>query len=250
MITEAKHYAAKTAMEKAELVFRIVSASLVVVTIHYIGFFSRLTNDYYTVMFPSLVKRIAWELVSTLAFTSMIVAALLLVGGLLKGALAGVLQFSDVEIPEKLDQGYPIDLERIGGMYGMVLAVAYFPSDTSVSARLIFFVTCLVTAAAFYLIFFAKAEGSTKWSRFFEPFRDKGLAVRALIASALFASYFAGQGLASSLLEADPVRIVMDRGDMDAVILATSETTMIVKNDEGLVLLPIHEINKVVFSVD
>lgn len=37
---------------------------------------------------------------------------------------------------------------------------------------------------------------------------------------------------------------------MEAVILASSETMMIIKNDEGLVLLPIHEINSVLLSAN
>ncbi|MGC1505939.1 MAG: hypothetical protein WA782_17595 [Sulfitobacter sp.] len=250
MTSEPTLYGKRTVLEWAGFVLRVVSASFVVVTIHYIGFFSAIANDYFIVMFPSLVNRVAWELVSTLAYTSLIVSVFLLVGGFLKGFLVGIVQLSNVELPEKTDDGYPVDLMRIAGLYGAGLAIKYFPMDASIGTRLLYLLAGLAMMGLFYLVFFSEVGGEGKWNRFVGPLRNRELAIRAVIAPTLVVSFFAGQGLAASLLGSDPVRIFLDSGDMEAVILASSETMMIIKNDEGLVLLPIHEINSVLLSAN
>jgi len=242
------HIEPRTGVQWAGWVLRIASASLVIITIHYVGFFSALADDYFIVMSTTLVTRVAWELVSTLAFTSLLLSVLLLVTGLLKGILVGIVQSTDVELPADIDEGYSIDLIRISGIYVAVLAVTYFPIDAALSLRLLFFVSSLAMIGLFFLVFFRDVKDDTKWSRFVAPLRHKELAVRALIAAALFVSYFAGKGLALSLMSAEPMQIVTDKDEVRAVILGTTDSALLIKSDDGLELLPIHEINKVVLS--
>lgn len=229
---------------------RIASALLAVATIHYIGFFSTLADDYFVVMSSTLIRRVAWELIAALALTSLYLAVFLLVAGLFRGVVLGSARAGNSKAVEGID-GYPLNPFQIAGAYISVLAVTYFPFEGPLHLRLLFFFSAILMLFLFYVVFLRKVEDDTGWSRFVGALRHRELAVRALVAFALSISYFAGKGLAWSLMSAEPVEILTAEGRAHAVIIdATDTALLIIKGDNGLELLPFHAIDKVVWPGD
>ena len=224
---------------------RVAFASLAIITTHYLGFFSTLSNDYYFTMSPTLVKRVAWELTSRLAFTSLYIAVFYLATGLLKGMVLGVVRANKQEESFPADDVYAIDPIVIAGLYLLALAATYFPFEVTLYERTLISITFLMFIVLIYFVFLKEHGDGTQWSRFVSALRHRELALRALIAFALSVAYLAGKSLAWSLMSAEPTSIITVSGEVRAVILDVTDTDLLLKNDIGLVLLPMHQVKKV-----
>lgn len=223
---------------------RIAAASLALLTLHYIGFFSSFTDDYVFLMSTTLVARVAWELASTVAMTTLIVSAILLVSGVAKGAILGVANATRLDTQETASP-YKVDPFWIGNIYLAVLAVTYFPYWSHLHSGLLWALGALFLLAITYFVLMRRFSTSTGWSRIVAPFRHEELGVRVLIAVTLSVAYFSGQGLALRFMAAEPSRIATESGEISAVILDASPSGLLVLEESGLALLPMHTIEKV-----
>ena len=223
---------------------RIALAALSLVTLHYIGFFSSFTGDYVFLMSTTLVARVAWQLASTVALTTLVLSAVLLVTGIAKGTVLAVANTTGVETREATSP-YKVDPVRIGGLYLAVLAVTYFPSGSHLHSGLLWGFVVLFLLAATYFVLRRRFSTGSGWSRIVAPFRHRELGVRALIAVGLFVAYFSGQGLALRFMAAEPSRITTESGEFSAVILDASPSGLLVLEESGVALLPMHTIEKV-----
>lgn len=223
---------------------RVLAAIWLITTIHYIGFFSTLSNNYFGLMSPSLVRRVTWELASTLAITSLYTAVYFFFEGVIRGLGRGV---TNIWRPSgnRPEVSYAIDPFRVAVCYISVISVSYFPAGESWKVRSLYFSLCVFSCALAYFVFFHKYKENAKAGRLFSPLRNKEVAVRALIAGILSLSYIMGSGLARSIEGKPPITISTKDEDIKAIIIDKVDSGILVEVNTDLLFIPAHEIKRI-----
>lgn len=213
-------------------------------TLHYVGFFSTLADDYFIIMTPSLVRRVFWELVSTLAQTSMWMAVIFLLSGIAGATASGLLRAFQPKLIEKRREN-PVDFLRIARLYLIVLFVLYFPLEAPILVGLAYILLTFVLFELLYGVLFSKLDGDTKWTRFARELRRPDLAVYAVVATLLVLAFMSGKGLAWKLMETEPRTILTTTGELQATVIDGSDLGFLLMTDGGIILMPLHEIRQI-----